>query len=219
MKKMILKTKYPIQLEKLKQLFGESHIDQKIDRLEKIYTFCESKWDANLDRLSEIEIKYLIIAEAPPWTEGNIKYFYNIEENKEHIKHSVLLRSIWKAFFGNQHKERILDQLAQKGVLLVDTIPFAIKYTTTKRKKEGYADLVKLSKSYLKEQLNNPKIRWSDNVKVAFAFKLNGEAVINSFPEGIVLPSGQNIFINENMIAADKSGFPNADKFREIFGL
>jgi len=217
---MILRTKYVEPLEILKKLFGDVLIEQNIERLEKIYEFCEVKWTENLERLSKTQVKYLIIAEAPPWTEETkqIKYFYAIDESKEHIKFSVLLRGLWKSFFGEQNREDILTQLAQKGLLLVDTIPFAMDYKG-KRGNQRYNILVNSCKNYLEDKLKNPRINWSSEVKVAFAFKLNAKAVISVFPNGLTLPSGQKILLNEDMIAANNAGYPDAKKLKKIFCL
>ena len=217
---MTLPEKYRTQFELLKNLFGEHQVEQKLERLEKIYSYCKSKWLTNLERFSGTPVKYLLIAEAPPWTEepNRIKYFYALDENDEHIKFSVLLRALWKCFFDMQPRKDMLNQLAKQGFLLVDTIPFAMDYKG-KRGNQKYDALVNSCADYLESQLKNPNIVWVDNVKVAFAFKVNAKAVIDSFPDGITLPTGQRINLDESMIAANGAGYPDANLLKEVFGL
>lgn len=45
------------------------------------------------------------------------------------------------------------------------------------------------------EKINDARIDWADDARVALAFKVNGRAVINCFPQGILLPTGQRTML------------------------
>jgi len=67
------------------------------------------------------------------------------------------------------------------------------------------------------EQINDRRINWSEDVKVALAFKLNGRAVIESFPDGICLPTGQVLSLSEESICVDGSGYTSPQELRNVF--
>lgn len=71
---MDLFTSYNIKL--LRSLYENVNIS----RLKQIFNICEEKWAFNLNsRLNDRSIKYLLIAEAPPWSNPGqeINYFYS----------------------------------------------------------------------------------------------------------------------------------------------
>jgi hypothetical protein len=77
--------------------------------------------------------------------------------------------------------------------------------------------LVKSCSDYLTEKLNNKKIKRSKSVKLALAFKLNGKAIINAFPDGIDLPNGQTIKLCQSLIATDVSNYTNSNILKDIW--
>lgn len=215
---MKLEIDYPNQFEILKELFGDEEVNSKLNRLNDIYKKTEGKWRENLKRLKDSPVKYLLIAEAPPWIEqGEVQYFYNNFEGS-------WCRSIWQAFSPQKNKQpspdECLEMLAKKGFLLIDTLPFAMKYTSAKRKKLKYKELIdKCREDFFMKKVNDQSIRYAEKVKLAFAFKLNAEAVIEALPQKLKLPENQGITINKLLIAADRSGFTSSTKLRNIFDL
>ncbi|HOI94548.1 MAG TPA: hypothetical protein PK250_07565 [Syntrophobacter fumaroxidans] len=211
---------FPDCFEKLKSLFPSNHFTkERLQRLDEIYRACESAWEFNLrERIGGKTVKYLLIAEAPPWSEmgENINYFYINCAGQ-------WVQRIWKAFFPTEkmpHREEALERLANCGFLLIVSLFFAERYTSAKRNTQKYKELVKAcSTTYFQEKINDGAIGWADEVKVALAFKLNGRAVIQSFPNGLLLPTGQRIVLTEEVICADPSGYTNSAQLRSAFGL
>ena len=80
----------------LEELFGKEEVSVKLDRLKYIFENTEEKWAENLKLLKNSEIRYLLICEAPPFSEIEPpKYFYNYH-NKNFNK------EIWKTFYPNE---------------------------------------------------------------------------------------------------------------------
>lgn len=177
-------------------------------------TAAQAKWEENLRRLRGIKVKCSLIGEAPPWTEvGVVRYFY-------HNCDGAWVNRVWKAFFDvpkPADPEEALVQLANKGFLLVDSLPFAVSYSG-RRNKTGYRQLVESCSSFLTEKINNVRIQWADDVKVALAFKVNGRAVIRSFPDGIRFPTGQVVQLTGELICADRSGYTSPKQLRSVCG-
>lgn len=209
-------TKFRPQFELLKLLFPYDHFSPiGLSRLNEIYELAEAKWEENLQRLSGTKVKYLLIGEAPPWTEAGkgIRYFYSTCDG-------AWVNRIWKAFFDNQKPndpEHALAEFARKDLLLVDSLPFAVNYS--RRRGKRYQQLVKSCSPFLLQKLSDRRIDWADEVRVALAFKINGRAVIQGFPDGIVLRTGQRIHLSEDLICADGSGYTSPRKLREAFNL
>jgi len=208
--------KFPNQYENLINLFGIIEVQNKTVRLNEIYALCESAWNRNLDGLRNIDVKYVLIGEAAPWSENDpISYFYSSFTGP--LRHSV-----WKAFFNEappNDVDEALTCLAEKGFLLLDSLPFPMKYSSNCRGNPLYLELVKSCKSFLYKKLENRKLKWGNEVKLALAFRRNGEKIIEAFPDGITLRSGQTIGLSTSLIAADAAGYPNANKLRNIWSL
>jgi len=215
---MDLEKAYPSQLETLRFLFeakGKDLIADKLPRLNHIFEIADGEWLENLQRLKGNRAKYLLLAEAPPWTEaGEVSYFYNTFSGQ-------WVATIWHAFFPSERLTPNIDsglrKLANQGFLLVDTLPFSMKYPSSKRKNPIYYNLVRECLPFLFDKIANPEIEWADEVRVALAFKLNGLAVIDALPNGLVLPNKQIIKLTANQIASDGSGFTNSEKLRNIW--
>ena len=220
---MKLKQEFPEQYEILKEVFDPQEIETKCSRLNSIYRDCESAWEKNLDRLKNIKIKYLLIGEAAPWTqEDGIRYFYKTfdsgKDKRGNDKPVNWIRGVWNAFYDDSPPEDVdssLNMLANKQFLLVDSLPFAMQYTAKIRNTESYAKLVSSCCEYLSSKIN--KIRLSNDVKIAIAFKLNGERIIDACSQKIKLPSGQ--VLNSKMIAATGSGFPTCSSLKKIWHI
>ena len=65
---MELFDKYGQQYKLLKDLLGSRISQYPTERLNEIFTVTERKWKDNLDRFKDRQVRYLFIAEAPPWT-------------------------------------------------------------------------------------------------------------------------------------------------------
>jgi len=206
------------QIEILKALFrlrGGELITESLKRMEQIFQTTERKWRCNLNRLKKV--KYLLIAEAPPWSEdGEIRYFYNTFQ-------PPLANRIWHAFFPSkilpQNIDIALTALGEQGFLLIDTLPFSMKYSSQFRKKPLYKKLIKECLPFFMKKINDPMIRWAQEVRLAFAFKLNGEAIIEALPGGLPFPNKRLVRLTVDLISADRSGYPGHYKIRKIWGL
>ncbi len=204
----------PEHIDKIKELNRSYVRADKLKRLHRIYNYSKNKFDLNLSRYKGIKVKYILFGEAPPWTEEGIpKYFYsNIE--------SMLHDTIWKAFFLDplpKEMNSAYSRLAKKGFLLIDTIPYALKFNSKVREKEIYKKLIL---EYLSNEVKriNTILNFDENLKIAFAFRINGGKIIELF-KGEIKLGNQNIKLISNNIAADGSGFPKPNKLKEIFEL
>jgi len=177
----------------------------------------------NLKRFKKDKpIKYLLLAEAPPWTEHGeeVRYFYSTF----HTLKGSWCKSIWSAFCPSEKPPDVIEialtKLAEQGFLLIDTLPFAMDYSKVRRKTGLYRKLVKACLPFLMSKINNSKILFGINdVKVALAFCLHGEAVIKALPDGLLLPNKKVIKLNENLIATNSSHFTDSKKLMGIFGI
>jgi hypothetical protein len=206
-------------IQALRNLFGKDVVEMKFDRLDEIFVESERCWKENLESFDKTTIRYLLLAEAPPWRETGeeISYFYR---NFEQRKAKFLRRAVWKCLFGEKpidYKDGLL-MLAEKGFLLVDALPFAMKYTTIIRRKPAYRELVQASNAFMVSKLSDKSLNWDEDVKLALAFKLFGLAAIDTL-RTITLPTTQQITLDRTLIAADGSGYTSAGKLRRIFGV
>lgn len=212
---------FPEQTHLLKTLFDlrEENWEKTLDRLNQIYEVTETAWKNNLQRFHNRKIKYLLISEAAPWSdpEKEINYFYlNF--------HGSWCRRIWNSFYPDsppKDLDRIFEMLALKGFLLVDSIPFAMEYSAKIRAKREYSELVKCCFPYLINKIRHTKIKfkYSGQLKVALAFKLNGKAIIEAHSGKINLPNAGKMIVAEEMIAADGSGYPGTEILKKIYHL
>ena len=213
-----LQDDFPEQYKCLIKLFGEREVRSKACRLDQIHQVCEKAWGENTKRLSGTKVKYLLIAEAPPWSEGeSVRYFY-LTFNKD----AGWITGVWNVFYENDPPKtacEYLNQLAKKGFLLIDSLPFAMPYTTPMRKRPSYKRLVECCSDYVEKKISDPMIKWSEDVKVAFAFKHHGRALLETFPRGITLPTGRRVPFQKEMIAATSSGFPTRNSLRTVWGM
>lgn len=213
---LILAERFPHQFELLRKLFPKNHCTlQRIRRLDEILRVTEAKWEGNLQRLSGIKVKYLLIAEAPPWTgSGVVRYFYN-------TCNGPWVDRIWRTFFDfpkPTDPEKPLKRMAEIGFLLVDSLPFAENFSD-RRSRKIYRQLVKSCSPLLLERINDTRIEWADDVRAALAFKLNGLAVMESLPDGIRFPTGQSIRLTNELICADGSGYTSPTLLRSVLGI
>jgi hypothetical protein len=206
------------EFEKDKQLvisiLGDrfSNIDTII--LKDNFVSCENHWKSQTISLGLKKVKYLFICEAPPFTQPPFKYFYDGHS-------SSLLTRVMKAFIIDEGKMynslKIYKELAQKGFLLVDSLPYAIPFSTQIRKKENYKQLVNNNLNWWINKLEDHFL-FDENLKIAFGFKLNALKIIESTNNKLKI--GKYTFdIDERNIATDGSGMPNSNKLKKIFNL
>jgi hypothetical protein len=207
-----LANRFPAAMDSLIVLFGRDFVAERADRLEETFAVTEQAWERNLSRLEGAPVRYLLIAEAAPWTDAGKRpsYFY------ETLGGSWVSRFLQA--FEMFEREDALAKLAQRGFLVVDTLPFALPYRG-QRERPRYLQLLKESRDYLLGKICDQRLRWSDDLRVALAFKVNGLKTIEAYSHGIDLPSGQRIPLSEQQIAADRSGFTSPTMLRGRFGL
>lgn len=205
----------PTSLPLLKKLHGEAAISQNEATLSRMLDETEAAWYDNAERMKGKEVKYILVTEAPCSGGDTSEYFYIRIFNSFHQK-------IWKAIFPNEplpaDMETAYQMLADKGFLLVDSIPFSLKYAG-KRDKKAYTDLITQSVDVLKEKLNHPALTISPDAIVAFAFKVNAQKLIEATNGVLTLGNGTGLILDESHIAADGSGYTNSALLYKLFGL
>jgi hypothetical protein len=194
-------------LTRLENVFDKVTIADKKKRLLEIFNNTEESWQKNLKRLTNKKVVNILIAEAAPWSESGIpRYFYNKIESSYHKK-------IWRAFFPYTSipldDEKAFKMLANKSFLLIDTIPFSMNYTG--KRDNAYLEIIYNSLEWWLEKLNSSELQFYPKVNIAFAFKVNGRAVIRATNGQLKLKNGQTIRLSENLIAADGSGYTNSE--------
>jgi hypothetical protein len=185
--------------------------------LEEIHRVSEHAWEKNLENLKGHPIKYLLILEAPPWAAPGekIRYLYETFDSKLHV-------NIYSAFQNRKpvpEKDRALAELGARGLLVVDSLPFSLKYKSTERGDQMYKDLVKESARWWQTKLHNPLLSWTPRVRVGVGYLLNARALIEALPEGLNLPNGQIVKLHTSMVAADGSGSVKSSGLRRVFAL
>lgn len=184
--------------------------------LERAYEVCERAWIRNFFRFRGQPIRYLLIAEAAPWTELSkpTSYFY---ENLQ----GEWCKRITRVFgIDAKDPELALIELAPKGFVLLDSLPFAAPYTSRLRKRHEYLELIRACRPYFEDKLSEIGLRtFGKDVKVAFAFKLNGLRLIEIYDHKLPMPNVGPLKITEENIAADGSGYTNVEKLKKIFCL
>lgn len=206
---------FAANLPLLKNIYGEAAIDEKETTLQRLFMETETAWQANLKRLKRIPVKYILITEAPCTEGDNTQYFYNRIESPFHTK-------IWKGVFGDApiptDMETAYRMLAEKGFLLIDSIPFSLKFAG-KRDKKPYTTLIANNAAVLAEKLSNKDLTIAPDAIAAFAFKVNAQKMIAATGGKLTLTNGQEILLSADNIAADASGYTNSALLYKIFGL
>lgn len=116
--------------------------------------------------------------------------------------------------------EDLYQSLAKEGFLLVDTLPFAMRYSSRRRSSQAYRRLIKQCiNDYLRPKLFDPRTKWAPEAKIAFMVLKNAEAVMEALPSGLHLPNGQTVELSPNMVATNGANNPSDWRIREVFGL
>lgn len=210
-------TFYNQNIQHLQNIFGKTLVAERADRLTEIYLSTEKSWNINLDRFKDKKVENILIAEAAPWSESGIpRYFYNKIESNYHLR-------IWRTFFPCTNVptdvEKSYNMLIDKNFMLVDTVPYSMKYLPKDRRHPSYLEIIADSLNWWNDKINNEKILLSENVNIAFAFNLNGKAIIHATKGILKLKNGQTIKLTNNLIAADGSGYTNSKMLRRIYKI
>lgn len=200
----------------LENIFGKTEVTSRTKRLREIFQSTETSWLKNLDRLADKKVKNILIAEAAPWSEsGTPRFFYNQIESSYH-------KRIWRAFFPYTSipfdNDKAFEMLASKNFLLIDTVPFSMSYSGV-RNHPDYFKIIANSLDWWTNKLKNEKITFAKNVNVAFAFKVNGLAVIKATGGHLKLKDGQALKLTNEVIAADGSGYTSSERLRSLYLL
>lgn len=213
-----LRELYPNEFEVLTSLFGTTDVHAKLNRLDEIFQYTEQKWNAYVRLLPDQCVKYLLIAEAPPWIEvGPPQYLLDPGSRPR-----SLMKAIRSAFCLNRSAgdgSANLADLACGGFLLVDSTPFSMDYSAAQRRsRKKYRDLIGLTaKTYLAEKLKTGSLSWSHELRIAFAVKLNAAPIIDALQ--FLDLGGRRFLLSPDMIAVNGAGYLDAPKLRACYAL
>ncbi len=210
-----LENRFCKELVTLNSLFERKEIEYKLTRIKEIHEYTEAKWHEYTNLCENFVVRYLLIAEAPPWSsEGTPEYLLDPISRVR-----TLMRALKKTFPGAQNgsSAESLKVLATQGFLLLDSIPFAMEYST-KRNSEKYDDLISLTAvSYLQWKIDSLKIKCSPQIRIAFAVKRNALSILRAIKYLSI--GGRRYPLSTQMIAVNGAGYPDAMKLQWIYGL
>jgi hypothetical protein len=203
------------ELTVLEALFGKEKLLRDLPRVREIHEYTELKWNEYADQLRDRVVHYLLIGEAPPWSPEGTPQF--LLDPKSRVR--TLMQALRKVFptcelpSGGDH----LKALAAHGSLLVDSIPFAMDYSS-KRSSRGYDDLVRLTAtSYLQWKINSSALSWTPDIRIAFFVERNARSILKAVEQLSI--GGRWCPLSSQMIAVNDAGYADADKLRIIYGL
>lgn len=181
------------------------------ERIKYIFEITEEKWLENLHcRIKDKSIKYLLIGEAPPWSENDeVSYFYN------NLKGQWCGR-ICSAFNLSGDINQKLEVLAERNFILIDSLPFALPYSGL-RDNPLYQQLVFSSLGFWFGKLKI--LNLAINLKIAFGLRKNAESIMKLLNNELLLPNNKKKILDDNLICTDRSGYPNPQRLNEIFML
>lgn len=200
----------------LRKLFRREELQERLPRLKEIHGHAELCWRTYIEQLADGCVKYLLIAEAPPWSEPGEKIQYVLDPSS---RSRTLMSALQKAFptaYGLP-AGKALAEFAQQGFLIVDSIPFSMKYTSRNRTSDNYQELVDVTANAVQAALRSSSLNWSRDLRIAFSVKLNARAVIRALGGRLDL-NGTVFNLSENLIAVSASGYPDAEKLRALYG-
>jgi hypothetical protein len=201
----------------LAELFSDTQVRENLPRLNEIHGCAEARWREYVEQLPNGRVNYLLIAEAPPWSGAGAPPQYVLDP-ASHPR--TLMRALRKAFSIPKQYDasRALKEFAQRGLLILDSIPFAMKYSG-KRSRVRYDSLVQLTaQSYLQEKLDSTSLSWSPCLRIAFSVHLNALAVMKALRHELSL-GGRRFALSSKLIAVNGAGYPDGDKLRSIWGI
>jgi hypothetical protein len=202
-------------LSVLQELFTNEEVQERLPRLKKIHRHATSYWHEYVEHLGDNRVKYLLIAEAPPWSPCGEQIQYVLDP-KSHSR--TLMRALRGAFLtvSKLPADEALAEFARQGFLIIDSIPFSMEYTSNKRKSAKYQELIGITVNAVLEALRASSLRWSRDLRVAFSVKRNALSVIRALGGRLDL-NGTMLNLSEALIAVDEAGYPDAEKLRALF--
>jgi hypothetical protein len=208
---------FPDAFEVLVRLFGKADVQAKLGRLDLIFQHAEHWRKQYIAGLPDRRVKYLLIAEAPPWSEAGTPQFVLDPTSRPR----TLLKALRKAFCATAlpvNSPKLLATLAGSGFLIVDSIPFSMDYSS-RRDRALYQALVNESvRTYLLPTLNSCGLALSGNLRVCFSVMKNARAIMNTLNRNLTLGS-YRLTLTEEMIAVNGSNYPDAGRISALFGL
>jgi len=197
--------------DKMSSTFSELACKLFHSNQKSLYNSTRSMWQKNaVTPLSGKEVKYLLICEAPPSTG---KYFYS-------GKNSTFLTNVWKAFFNDKLLDLSLvyKDLADEGFLLVDTLPYAMNYSTPNntRGTQAYDYLISACRNWWIDELDkNFKFACPNELKIAFGFRKNAISILKG-PKQITLNGLQYVLPAK---IAEGMYLPTSESLRSTFPI
>jgi hypothetical protein len=197
------------------ELFAGEEQQERLPRLKEIHGHAELHWRNYVEQFSDRSVKYLLIAEAPPWSHPGEQIQYVLDpSSRSRTLMSALRRAFPTAY--ELPAEKALAEFARQGFLIVDSIPFSMKYTSNKRKSHKYQQLIDVTAIAIQEALQSSSLKWSPDLRIAFSVKLNAHAVIRALGGRLDL-NGAVFDLSERLIAVSGAGYPDAEKLRALF--
>jgi hypothetical protein len=229
--------------EGLEKLFiKKDFFDKDMEQMKKLAKDCHDFWLNQVKSFKGSSIKYILIGEAPPFSEDDVAYVYNPASKNTHWQTRIL-----KAFsIDEESKEDAFAKLRDEGFLLIDLFPYPAKFGEVDHG-QAYKELIDLSvEHYLPKLLQLLDDKLNKDVKVAFAMKRFGHH-INRVLEKEDGVKGYDIFSKDKLnwklenkagktytnkdntvlkriscyenVIADQSGNPNSSLIRYSFKL
>lgn len=215
----LLEECFSTEMQVLVGMFGRDQITKKLPRLNEIHQHTEAMWRDYLKRLQGRSVRYLLIAEAPPWSDSGVPQYVLDPKSRSR----TLMKALRGAFLSPASSrqldgERALAEFAAQGLLVVDSIPFAMDYLKS-RSRLQYGTLVGLTvHSYLRKKLLSSSLSFSAKMRIAFSVKKNAVVIMKALGPQLVLGKAKFVLIPEQ-IAVNDAGYPDAGKLRYFYGL
>ena len=107
-----------------------------------------------------------------------------------------------------------------EGFLLIDSLPYSIKYKTKHRKSLEYLNLIKASMPWWLGKLNHSGLTFSKDLNIALGYYWNGKQVINAC-SGIITVCGNKFKINHDQIISHKGNryLPDEKQLKRVFKI
>lgn len=211
----LFEKKFGVEIGLLRDLYGSETVEKNISRVEEIHAYTEGVWREYVRNLGRTPVRYLLIAEAPPWSESG-RPEYVLDKLSKSRSFMAALRG---GFLGARSASPVecLRVFAAEGFLVLDSIPFAMNYSP-KRSSKKYDRLISATTdTYLQAKIKSSNLEWSPDIRIAFAVARNARSILKS--KNSLQLGGQEYPLSEQMIAVNGAGYPDAKKLREIFGL
>lgn len=191
-------------------------------------------------------VRLLLVAEAPPWKPASepVSYIYKPDDGEYAggllgpIVHGVArhLNVAPPEFIKKDapSKAAVLAWLGQRGVLLVDPLPFALSYTKLKaagpdakkllhgalRASASYPPLCEAGWQLAMRDLSDEKVVIHPKAAVAFSLKTAARGVLAPQQGArLPLPGGRAVAVAEDTHCfASSAGYPNEELLVQILG-